>query len=108
MTHRDPGAAVTVLLVRHGRCVDDAAGVIARRDSALSDEGRSQLLRLVRGWEGNPPKRLVASDLSRARESAELLSHAWQLTVEVDSRLAEASFGAWEGSTWKQVVRSHG
>jgi|SRR5687768_5914868 len=80
MTHRDPGAAVTLLLVRHGRCVDDAAGVIARRDSALSDEGRSQLLRLVQSWDGNPPKRLVASDLSRARESVRVVKRvllAW-------------------------------
>lgn len=94
------------MLVRHARCVDGAAGLIARQTSALCEDGREQFYRLARSWTGSPPHLLFASDLPRARESAAVLMREWQIPVELDHRLAEASFGAWEGQDWDRVAQS--
>lgn len=104
--HRNRPDGVTLMLVRHGRCVDGAAGLIARPSSALCDEGREQVQGLAHSWLGTPPHRLFASDMARARESADVLTREWQMSIELDSRLAEASFGAWEGESWDRVARS--
>ena len=81
-------------LLRHGPTVWTAEHRLqGRTDLPLSAEGR----RTVSGW------RLAAdvadfdwltSPLRRARETAALLGHGDAL---VDGRLAEMSFGAWEG-----------
>ena len=106
MTHRDRRDGVTLLLVRHGRCADGAAGLIPRRTSTLCDEGRAQIIRLARSWSGQPPQLLFASDLARSHKSAEILAREWHVPLEIDSRLAEASFGKWEGQSWTLVTEA--
>lgn len=49
---------------------------------------------------------LIASDLVRARETAAAIAAARPLTVELDPRLRETDFGAWEGLTWAQIVQA--
>src|SRR5262249_57183414 len=46
---------------------------------------------------------VYASDLTRARETAEILAQRSGLDVEVDERLRERGFGAWEGKTGPEV-----
>ena len=48
----------------------------------------------------------VASPLSRARETMELMRQAMHLPPQeyrIDERLMELTFGDWEGLTWKEV-----
>ena len=47
---------------------------------------------------------VIASDLSRARETAEAIAAGRDLAPELDPRLRETDFGAWEGLTWAQIV----
>ena len=105
VTHHSRKDALTLLLVRHGRCRDSQSGLIARRSSPLSEEGRDTMAGLARTWTDGPPRRLFASDLQRARESAQLLATGWGVQVEIDERLAEASLGEWEGRSWPDVER---
>ncbi|MBB6052190.1 histidine phosphatase family protein [Armatimonas rosea] len=99
----------TLLLVRHGETDWNAQNRWQGQcDVPLNETGRAQarLLRdrLQRLWErgGLPrPERLVASDLSRAVETATLLETG--LALQTDSRLRERGFGSWEGRTHAEV-----
>lgn len=64
-------------------------------DVPLTDEARAQLatLALPPPWDA---ARLIASPLSRASETARLLARG--NAFETDPRLAEMSWGAWEGT----------
>jgi len=65
-----------------------------RADRPLTPEGRARLagLRLPAPWRGMP---ILASPLSRARETAEALAEG--RAVRLDPALVEQDWGAWEG-----------
>jgi broad specificity phosphatase PhoE len=102
----DPAlAAVTRLyLVRHGatqRTAEDrfsgATGV------ELSDEGRSQAIRLGERLKPDRIRALYSSPLSRAVETANLVARQCELTPETRDGLREISHGHWEGLTRQEV-----
>jgi 2,3-bisphosphoglycerate-dependent phosphoglycerate mutase/probable phosphoglycerate mutase len=47
---------------------------------------------------------IVASDLGRARETAETVASLVGLDVRIDARLRETSMGRWEGITRDEVI----
>ena len=102
-------SSVTLLLVRHGETDWNAQNRWQGQcDVPLNETGRMQarLLgqRLTRLWESGVlprPQRLLASDLSRATETAELLGSG--LLLETDARLRERGFGSWEGKSHDEV-----
>jgi len=97
--------APRLLLVRHGRTAYNAgARLQGQVDIPLDDVGRWQArtasaLLLAR----HTPTRIVASDLSRALETAQLLGRAAGVDVETDVRLRERGFGIWEGMTGDEI-----
>jgi alpha-ribazole phosphatase len=53
-----------------------------------------------------PPSRLVTSPAVRATETAALLSAHVEMPVrEIEPRLRELDFGAWEGKAWSEIPR---
>ena len=50
-------------------------------------------------------ERLVTSPLRRCRRLAERIGAAQSLVPEVDARLREMDFGAWEGVPWAAIPR---
>ena len=54
----------------------------------------------------SPPHQIVSSPLQRCRKLADFLADAWSLSVEIDHRLKEMDFGAWEGQLWDEIARS--
>lgn len=103
------GGAVTLYLVRHG--VGEAAGgrCVGHHDLPLAAHGRASLARLAAGWPTPRPPRVIASDLARARDSADVLASAWHgdgAPVRTDARLREMHFGDWEGRTWDEIGRA--
>lgn len=85
------------------------------RDVPLNQEGRAQavqcgeILRDLLVRDGRSPRELdyVSSPLVRARETMELMRATLGLQPEgyrVDARLAEISFGEWEGLTYADVL----
>jgi len=94
-----------LLLVRHGRTAYNAgARLQGQVDIPLDEVGRWQArtasaLLLAR----HTPTRIVASDLSRALETAQTLGRAAGLDVETDVRLRERAFGIWEGLTGDEI-----
>ncbi|HEV8685758.1 MAG TPA: histidine phosphatase family protein [Gaiellaceae bacterium] len=92
----------TLLLTRHGETDWNAQ----RRwqghsDPPLNERGREQARELAAMLDGVDV--IYASDLARARETAEILGRRLGLEVRLDPRLRERSFGAWEGKTWDEL-----
>lgn len=83
-------------VVRHGEAVWNTQNKICgRTDSPLTDKGRAQAAALA----PKIPKvdRVLCSPLSRARETAEILTKGTGLEIQIEPRLIEQNFGSFEG-----------
>lgn len=95
-------------LIRHGLTDWNALGRIqGHSDIPLNDEGRRQagLLaeRLVTESESVQWDFIVASELSRAQETAQIIADRLHIPLlEPDQRLKERAFGQVEGLTWQE------
>ena len=96
-----------ILLARHGETDDNAppARVQGVRDVPLNDRGREQARRLARAAARGEPRALWSSQLSRARETAEIVGAELGLEPRVDERLAESDRGSWEGRLLDEIAR---
>ena len=105
----------TVYYLRHGETVWNAAKRLqGRQDSPLSDVGESQAIRcaeilrdlFAREGRAASDYDYVSSPLGRACRTMMLVRSALGLAPDAyrtDARLAEISFGAWEGLTVEGV-----
>jgi broad specificity phosphatase PhoE len=94
----------TLLLVRHGETDWNAE----RRwqghtDVPLNARGREQAHALAEELASQPPDAIYTSDLSRARETAEIVGGMLGLPVVADPDLREIDVGSREGLTAAQV-----
>ena len=90
----------TLLLVRHGETDWNADGRLqGHTDRPLSDFGRRQARQLAAELEGEELDAIYSSDLSRARETAEIVGERLDLPVVVEPALREKDWGTWEGLT---------
>ncbi|HUE29052.1 MAG TPA: histidine phosphatase family protein [Solirubrobacteraceae bacterium] len=97
----------TVLLVRHGETDDNRPPLRFQgwRDTPLNDTGRRQAAELAERIAGDGIATLWSSDLSRARETAEIVGARLGLAPRLDWRLREANRGDWEGRLFEDVAR---
>ncbi len=94
-----------LLLIRHGRTLWNQAGrTQGQKDSPLTPEARAEVAawRLPSGYESAA---WIVSPLGRARETARLLGHG---DAAVEPRLAEMSWGDWEGQDLGALRRELG
>jgi broad specificity phosphatase PhoE len=110
-----PMAESLLYYVRHGETVWNVQGRLqGQHDSDLTELGRAQaehcgsILRDLLARDGLDPAALdyVASPLGRARVTMELVRAALDLDAtdyRTDARLAELSFGRWEGLAYPQL-----
>jgi broad specificity phosphatase PhoE len=90
-----------LILVRHGESTWNAEQRLqGQLDPPLSDRGREQALALAAMLDGVPPDRAVSSDLSRARQTAELLGLR---DPRLDPRWREIDVGEWAGRTAAEI-----
>jgi probable phosphoglycerate mutase len=98
-----------ILLARHGE-TDDTVPPLrfqGQHDTPLNDTGRAQARELAeRVAAGSPLAALWSSDLSRARETAEIVGARVGLVPRLDARLREGDRGDWEGHLFEQVERA--
>ena len=96
-----------VTLVRHGTTAwNDTGRYQGWSDTPLSERGRAEAARLRDRLAGERWDRVVASDLLRARETAEIAVPG--AAVATDRRLREMHFGAWEGLTRDECTARDG
>jgi broad specificity phosphatase PhoE len=95
----------TLLLVRHGETDWNAEGRLqGHTDRPLNETGRRQARELADRLAEERIDVIYASDLSRAKETAEIVGERLGLTVVVDPALREKNWGNWEGLTGDERV----
>ncbi len=94
---------LTLVLTRHGLTdrSDPEQHLGQGIDIGLSVAGRAQAAALAVRIGPERFDRIVSSPLLRARQTAEAVAAG--RPVEVDARLAEMDYGAWEGLTYEQI-----
>jgi broad specificity phosphatase PhoE len=89
-----------MLLARHGETDWNLENrVQGQTDRPLNATGLEQARALATRLETEELVAVYASDLMRARETAEIVAHVHGLDVTIDSDLREKNFGTWEGLT---------
>ena len=101
-----PGAAPRrVVVLRHGETDHNAARVWqGHLDTPLSELGRRQADAVGPALAALSPHRIVSSDLTRARLTAESVGRACGIPVELDARFREIDVGAWQGMSAADVA----
>lgn len=102
----DIPSATKIVVLRHAQSLGNKKNTIqGRKNYSLSDEGRAQAeaaAQCVSAWN---VESFVASELSRARETAEIL--AGGKSVHSDPRLSERDAGAWAGQSRTTLEAAH-
>jgi 2,3-bisphosphoglycerate-dependent phosphoglycerate mutase len=103
-----PETSAGVLLARHGETNDNRPPLRFQgwRDTPLNDIGRRQAHELAARMVGQGIASVWSSDLSRARETAEIVDSRLGLGVRLDARLREGNRGRWEGRLFQDVARA--
>jgi probable phosphoglycerate mutase len=92
--------ALRVVLWRHGQTIWNAEHRYqGHTDIPLDETGMAQAQRAARLLAALGPQAIIASDLSRAAETAQTLGELTGIPVRHDRRLRERSGGEWEGLT---------
>lgn len=96
-------------LVRHGETTWNQEGRFqGQADAELSDEGRAQAALVAKRLAGADIGLVVASDLSRARETGRAVAEATGAPLLLEPAFRELSFGAWQGYTRKEIEARFG
>lgn len=102
-----PGPARHLLLVRHGQSSWNAEGRWqGQADPPLSALGEKQARDATKRLAGVGFVSVVASDLVRARRTAEILAEALGLDLRLDAGLREIDIGHWTGLTRAEIEAS--
>ncbi len=95
-----------LLLARHGQTDWNRDGIWqGQADPPLNAVGRRQAQALAEKVCRWPVEAVYASDLRRARETAEIVALALGLPVICDPSLREQDVGSWTGLTGEEIAR---
>ena len=105
MTEAAGGPFAGVRLARHGETDDnrEPSRFQGWTDTPLNEHGRAQARALADRVADDGIASLWASDLSRARETAEIVGARIGLTPQLDPRLREGYRGRWEGHLMRDI-----
>ena len=88
----------TILLVRHGETVDNAAQIMqGQTQGELNEQGREQARTVAERLSSEPIDAVVASDLHRAIQTAEYIAAPHGLPVVTTELLRERDWGSFTG-----------
>lgn len=91
-------------LVRHGETAwNKFYRYQGHTDVPLSETGIKQAELVAQRLKAKPLTAVYASDLSRARQTAEIIAAGHGLTVITDPALREVDYGLWEGLTLPEI-----
>ena len=97
-----------LIMIRHGVTAwNKERRFQGQIDIPLDDEGLRQAQLLGQSMAGAALAAVYASDLTRARQTAEPLASAIGLPVVAEPGLRERHYGAFEGRTWDELQREH-
>ncbi len=91
-------------LVRHGQTVMNRSGRFqGRADSPLTEFGEAQAAAVAATLADSGATVVVTSPLQRARQTAAKIAAELGVRVDVDDRLVEIDYGAWDGEPLSSV-----
>jgi probable phosphoglycerate mutase len=94
------------LCIRHAQSTMNAVGLWqGQADPPLSEEGREQARELAERLGEGSLSVLVASDLQRARETAEIAACRLGITTRLEPALRELDVGDWSGLAREEIAR---
>ena len=105
----------TILLVRHGETIDNARQIMqGQTQGELNEQGREQAQRVAERLAAEPIDAVVASDLHRAIQTAEIIAAPHNLVVRTTELLRERDWGSFtgryipdlRGETWPDDIES--
>ena len=99
---------IELICIRHGRTAWNAdLRFQGHTDVPLDAHGRGQALLLAASLRRTELSGAVSSDLVRCSETARIvLDEHPGVPLRLDADLREMAFGAWEGLTWAQIVKT--
>lgn len=100
---RQRGLSKLCVFMRHGTCTLSTDEFRREEDIHLSPEGRAQTRSAARELSSFRPQLIVSSTLTRARESAEIVSQELHMPVSYFSELAERRFLCLEGKQHAEI-----
>ncbi len=95
---------MSIYLIRHGETALNHARVVQMPDTPLSDRGIAQAARLAERLADVGISRIVASDMARARMTAEPLEKATRVPLSLDRNLQERNFGDHRGTSYAELM----
>ena len=105
----EQGDPTTLVLVRHGDTDHTAARTFSGStgsDPSLNDHGRAQAAATA-DWLSPLSEHdlvMLSSPMQRTRQTADVIAQRLGTSYDLHEGLLEASFGAWEGLTYKEAV----
>ena len=94
----EESGATTLFLVRHGETVDNARQIMqGQTQGCLNERGREQAQQVARRLADEPIDAVVASDLQRAIQTAEIIAAPHGLSVSTTPLLRERDWGSFTG-----------
>jgi broad specificity phosphatase PhoE len=101
--------ALWLFLVRHGETADNLQmRYLGERDEPLTTNGKKQALQVAAALSALSIGAIITSPLRRAADTAAQIQTACGVELRTDARLAEGSFGKWEGLTRSEVLQLGG
>jgi broad specificity phosphatase PhoE len=98
--------ARSLVIIRHGETTwNRERRIMGDADVPLSEPGRWQCAAAAAVLTGFEIDRIVTSPLTRAVETAELISEVLDVPVATDEDLVEVRFGHWQGKTYEEIIR---
>jgi probable phosphoglycerate mutase len=97
-------SSTKILLIRHGETAWNAERRLqGHLDIALNPEGERQARALAAALEDERVDLVVASDLQRARQTAEAVASSRGMPVRTDRGLRERCYGGFEGMLYAEI-----
>jgi broad specificity phosphatase PhoE len=101
----NPKRTTRFFIVRHGETAENVQmRYVGTSDEPLTDNGRRQVQMVADALAQIPAGIVVSSPLRRAADTASGIQRVCPVELRIDWRLAEGSFGSWEGRTRNEVL----
>lgn len=96
-------------LVRHGETEWNQKNLVqGHTDIPIAEAGKKQARERAASFKEISFDHVVSSDLTRAKETASILSEGRSLTIHTSSSLREQSWGSWEGHSFDKLREMFG